>query len=178
MKKITLLFALLLSWCLCVNSNAQIQTSFWGLELSKSYTLYEAKGIISNRCDDISVRFSENELLAFDGRFGGYVWDYASFSFYGGGDDNKLSKVLFFSSFSDYDSAEIRYKALLRKLEEKYGSSIMLSSLSHWWSDSDWKYKCNLCMMLSSDETEILVALAYFDTDLWDASNQEEDDEL
>ena len=168
MKKLAIIT---LAICLGLNSYAQIQTKFWGLEFSSLYqgSLETLKNSIADRCQYATV---EGEAIyATDGRFGGYYWDYVQFSFCKRESGRSLNDVGFASSHKTYDEARSRYVALLKALAEKYGAP--LKSSDHRNSDVRWldvskKYGCTLSLV-SPEENEAekswCVLLIYTDVD-------------
>ena len=140
------LIVILCAICFCVNAMAQIQTKFWGLELTGSYeSLERAKTTIANRCTYAEVK--DNVISAMHGSFGGYDWNFIDFSFYKG----MYYKTLYFVSFQSYHktqaSAQSKFDSLLNSLNDKYGKSlseIQKNKSVHMWFDAP--YSCMLTL--------------------------------
>lgn len=171
----------LLAICIGYMANAQIQTKFWGLELSKRYTsLTAAKGIISDRC--ASAKIVGNAIEARDGTLGGYDWDTVGFYFYDDGTHQALYSVGFASDHEHLQSAKDKYQKLLDTLTSKYGEGIPLNEgiESKGWIDDDMRYLCTLSMHKSIGEegTAWFVVLVYNDQDLVSDRQKQQEDEL
>lgn len=155
MKRLALI---LLAICFGLNSNAQIQTKFWGLELSSFYyeSLETLKNRITDKCQYAMV--GDNEISAMNGKFGGYYWDYISFKFYKGEFSRGLHQVYFASNHADYSSARGKYNNLLETLVNKYGAPEQPQNSSKRnaanWFSTDRKYACSLSLVGSDNQGE------------------------
>lgn len=168
-----------------MNLNAQIQTKFWGLELSKWYpSLSNAKSIISDRCEYVSLEVN-NKLLAMDGSFGGYSWEFATFSFYKGEDWSVLYDVYFSNPYTQYDTAKSRYDSLLESLSDKYGNSYVtkdeFDDVINIWSEDLSDIRCMLRLHRAESkggENYWYVDLNYYDMNRIEKIVEQQDDEL
>ena len=179
----SIIIALLL--CVCINASGQIQTKFWGLELSKFYSSLDvAQRIISERCAYADI--DGNSISATRCSFGGYDWNFANFSFYQG---SILSKALYNVEFSSYhqtlDSAKIKYDNLASSLTNKYGKTFNTSNdyenRHYFWTEDNSPYSCYLRLTRAESkggEIYWYVILSYCDHDLLDLNIQQREDEL
>ena len=171
----------LLAICIGYMANAQIQTKFWGLELSKRYTsLAAVKNIISDRC--ASSRIVGNTIEAKNGTLGGYDWDTVGFYFHDDGKHQALYSAGFASGHEHLQGAKDRYQKLLDTLTSKYGERISLNEgiESKGWIDDDMRYLCTLSMHKSIGEegTIWMVVLVYNDQDFVSYLQKQQEDEL
>lgn len=167
MKRLTiLLFAL----CLCTITSAQIQTKFWGLELSKGYvSISNAKDIIDTKC---AYAYIQNDRISTrSGTFGGYNWDYTDFLFFNGHTSWILYKASFNSHHTTERNAIEKFYSLLESLVAKYGapetSSIDEGIVSIWY-DEKTTNGCSLSRIKSeSNGGEVLyyVSLEYYNAE-------------
>lgn len=168
--------------CLCLNLNAQIQTKFWGLELSKTYTsLGSAKTIISDKCDFSEI--DKTDIVAYEGSFGGYTWDSAYFCFHADRYGYSLYEVIFSSHYKSSETARSRYNSLLKSLNNKYGehysSTNTYQDTSVFWKEN--RYACFLSIRESESRGGELfwyVTLTYLDSYYLDLSIEEGESEL
>lgn len=169
----------------CVNSNAQIQTKFWGLEMSKSYyvSLETLRDIISHECE--YAKIEGNTVSTLDGTFGGREWDFSRFEFYNDGQSNRLYSVRFSSYHNSYGSAKGKYDSLLSSLSGKYGEARDYSKseneLSKAWGLTDSPYGVSLDLTFSESaggEWYWYVVLWYIDYDTLNLSIKQNDEEL
>lgn len=168
----------LLATCLCVIANAQIQTKFWGLELSEHYTsLTSAKNIISDRCAYASVE--DDSIYALVGKFGGHTWNLVTFGFYQGVYSKALCSVSFIKECDDKDSAITMYTSLMRSLNDKYKdcSKVIGDDMQAIWSDSVDKYRCSLTLDGKTNGVWF-VTLIYCDRGLLELALEQEESEL
>ena len=178
MKKILIIVFALLS----VNATAQIQTKFWGLELSSFYqeSLETLKIRIADKCQYAMV--VDGGINAIDGRFGGYYWDFVRFSFCGGKYGKEFYQVYFVSSTDAYASAIDKYDGLLNTLTEKYGKPIKSDNnqTSVTWFNESRRYVCSLSLNGPSTKGEKpwSVYLTYADVDVLKVELDKEQDEL
>lgn len=175
----------LIAVCFCINSNAQVQTKFWGLEMSKTYyvSLETLKDIISYECEYAEIE--GDTIDALDGSFGGREWDFSRFSFYNDGQSNRLYSVRFSSYHNSYDSAKNKYDSLLRSLSSKYGEARDYSKseneLSKGWMFMDSPYGVTLDLTFSESKGGgwyWYVVLWYMDYDTYNLSAKQDDAEL
>lgn len=177
MKRIlTITFALLIS----VLANAQIQTKFWGLELSKRYSsLMVAKNIIANKCQYAEIK--GNEISASKGSFGGYDWNFIDFDFY-----NQSFYLVHFSSYhTTRELAKYKFDSLLRALSNKYGdpynSSDDYEDITRLWITPESQISCTLSINKSESkggDVYWYVDLSYYDKYLLVQSKLQDEDEL
>lgn len=167
MKRLVVLFFAI---CFCAISNAQIQTKFWGLELSSFYyeSLETLEGRISDRCKYTQVR--DNSITAMDGKFGGYDWDFATFRFYKGEFSRGLYAVSFSKHYETRINAKPIYAQLLVSLANKYGVFVELKNeyaeTSVAWGTKEGKYRCLLSLI--EGESKGGEMLWYINLDYWD----------
>ena len=122
MKRLAII---LIAICFGLNSQAQIQTKFWGLEMSAHYPSLEyAKKIIANRCESLEVNNKLNQIIAERGVFGGQEWDYAGFYFHKSCDGQTLHMVSFFNKYKSVTPAQREYEFLEEALTKKYGKPL------------------------------------------------------
>lgn len=182
MKRIILLLAF---FCISFSSSAQIQTKFWGLELSRRYlSLSQAKDIVSNKCKYVDIE--ENSIKAFDGFFGGYNWDFITFDFHKS--TPVYSWTLYTTSFSSYhknsEDAKRKYQLLQNSLTTKYGSPSLLErddELLSSWAGAESRIYCLLKYekgMSRGGDMYFYVTLNYIDRDVLDLSVQQQESEL
>ena len=143
--KRTILF--LLGVYLSVIANAQIQTKFWGLELSEYYpSLESAIGIISDRCEYTDIE--DNTIVAMDGKFGGYEWKFVYFAFYNEAHYKVLYNVRFSDNHKNRDTAMSEFESLAKSLKNKYGEPPICENsndkIVNMWIDEDGTYSCML----------------------------------
>lgn len=175
--------SILITLCLCVSVNAQIQTKFWGLELSNWYSSLEAaKEIIADKCDYAYIE--DNCIKANQGNFGGYEWKFITFDFYKGAMNYSLFDVNFSSNHQTYSSAKNKYDILLSSLTNKYGIPYTNDEdpedVSHIWAD-DGEYRCMLEITRAESkggEIYWYVTLDYYDLELLSLKVKKENDEL
>lgn len=180
MKKLIIIsFVLLLSVC----AKAQIQTNFWGLELSKSYSLYDAKNIISRNCR--LVKIEGNNLYCSDGRFGGYDWNFIDFTFYVQGGTNRLYWVAFSQNFNSKEAAMDRFVLLRDALSNKYGEALdgdaEPTRVSKMWMFLEDVHVCNLVLEKSESKGGDIfwyVNLQYSNSDILSQTISNENEEL
>lgn len=166
--------------CLCAVASAQIQNKFWGLELSEYYPSIEfAKEIVSSRCE--SAWIDEKGIMTKNGRFGGYVWDRNSFTFY----NYRLAEVAF-GSKHDKAKAEEKYLALLEILKKKYGTNLDSyevhtsenGSLYNFWESDNDPNCCALALIKQDNSKNYWVYLIYRSRELRDLIKNEAENEL
>ena len=182
MKRLAIiLFAI----CFGLKSNAQIQTKFWGLELSSFYyeSLETLEGRISDRCKYTQVR--DNSIVAMDGKLGGYDWNFVTFRFYKGEFSRGLYAVSFSKNYDTRISAKPIYTLLLESLTNKYGTPIELKNeytkTSVAWGSKEGKYRCSLELMEGESRGGKMlwyINLDYWDDNLLTLSIKQEEDEL
>jgi hypothetical protein len=120
MKKLILV---LITFCYCLISNAQIQTKFFGLELSKTYSsLGVAKSILSQRCEHIDI--DKDEISAYNIQFGGHQWEGVRFEFFKTPTGYILYRVFFCNPDTEPAIAKVTHISLLNSLNKKYGKPI------------------------------------------------------
>ena len=133
MKRLAIiLFAI----CFGLKSNAQIQTKFWGLELSSFYyeSLETLEGRISDRCKYTQVR--DNSIVAMDGKLGGYDWNFVTFRFYKG----EFSRGLYAVSFSKNYETRVYAKPTYTQLLESLLATAMERYCSTSWTKELYKF--------------------------------------
>lgn len=165
----------LFTLCLCLVLSAQIQTKFWGLELSKRYpSLKHAKEIISNKCEHALIESAE--IRTQGGRFGGYYWAFGTFVFH----DCCLARVNFGSVHPETEAAE-KYSALYETLKKKYGSSKVSSSddgsIHNLWVGDEDPNRCALSLIKGEDANH-WVLLSYSSRELTYLMEQVSENEL
>lgn len=167
MKKLAILF---LALCFYVSANAQIQTKFWGLELSKPYTSIEgAQGIMDDRCEYSFI--DNNSILAGKGTFGGYEWNHVSFQFHKKNLYWFLYKIAFSSHHTTITYAIDKYSFLLESLKVKYGEPTfhnMDEGVVVIWNDANNSHGCSLSWTKSESkggEVFYYVDLEYYNVD-------------
>ena len=179
MKKV---FICLLAICIGYIANAQIQTKFWGLELSKRYTsLTAAKSIISDRC--AYSRIDGNNIEASDGTLGGYDWGTVVFNF---SQDNTLYSAGFASEHDYLYEAKNKCQQLLNSLTAKYGeptfdrTDVTEGYVEYkTWLDESGKYYCILAIPNPTiEDTTWYVTLIYTDLELFSQLREQQEDEL
>lgn len=176
------LITILCSICLCVMANAQIQTKFWGLELSKSYiSLYAVKNMISDKCERIEIK--DNSISGRNGKFGGYNWGFVDFGFYKEASSHFTLSQVYFTDYSDYKTAKERYDYLLSALSNKYGESntkISSEQTVNYWSMPSKPHCCFLFLKKQNDISEDCwsTTLVYSNHELLKLTLKEDTDEL
>lgn len=169
----------LLAICIGYMANAQIQTKFWGLELSKRYTsLTAANSIISDRCS-FSTIIDNNIIEANNGTLGGYDWGTICFYFCKDGIYQALYSAGFASRHEYLYEARDKYQKVLNSLTSKYGDGIRINDLgieSKGWIDESRKYLCTLTIV--KQDTAWYVTLVYNDQDLVTYYQEQQEDEL
>lgn len=179
-KLLVFLFAI----CTSITINAQIQTKFWGLELSKYYpSLSQATEIVSQKCK--YARIEDDSIYAIGGSFGGYYWDSVRFHFCNGYYSKALDNVIFFSDHSSQSSAREQYNSLFRALCKKYSAPEKLSDsyddISHRWRKEGSKYSCMIRLLKIEStygNTSWCVCLSYLDHHLAESVIAQEENEL
>lgn len=174
----------LLAICIGYMANAQVQTKFWGLEISQQYaSLSQAKRIISERCEYSAIE--DNCILGQKGTFGGYEWDFANFYFHQEGLEHTLYLVVFQSYHKSREAAREKYQSLSNALTQKYGISPNttkeVNGESSMWDVGDSRYNFSLHMEQSESQgKEMLwyVHIGYYDIDLLIARKDQSENEL
>ncbi len=165
-------------------ANAQIQTKFWGLELSKHYSsLNQVREIISDRCDYAII--DGDSIIARVGSFGGYDWSHIMFGFYNEYNTKALYSVIFLNTYSTRASAKDRYDSLFNALSNKYGTPEDIGStyddFRYRWSDEDSN---NSCLLRLNIEEAIggnlcwCVCISYLSHDYAELASEQDEDEL
>ena len=177
MKRLVLfVFAILLTSSL----SAQIQRKFWGLELSKSYTLSNAEQFISDKCEWSKI--NKEGITAYKGYFGGREWDFATFRFFANRYGNTLYAVTFSNNYNTLASAQDTFNSLRKSLDDKYAAFKVNDSdeMSATWLEND-RIFCWLQMYRSESKGGDVfwyVDLNYIDGYYLDMATESSDDEL
>ena len=177
--------AIVFTICVCICSNAQIQTKFWGLELSSFYNepLEVLKDRISEKCQHAEIE--KDAINATEGKFGGYFWDLISFKFQESRQSNGFYQVHFVSCHETCVTAREKYETLRDILSDKYGTPKQLNEDDNKgdaiWLDTNGKYTCYLSFSCT-DATKVskpwCVYIAYTDLDILKLKLNGERDEL
>ena len=163
-----------------MNSKAQIQSKFWGLELSKTYpSLRYAGNIIANRCESLEVHDGLNQIIAEQGVFGGNEWDYAGFYFFESSVGQTLYMVSFFNKYKTILPAKRTFDLLAEALTDKYGTPIIKEDetvlLNLWGKKSE-----DACCLLKANQEGnlIIISLDYINQSVLQESIQQNRNEL
>ena len=149
---------------------AQIQTKFLGLELSKGYpTIERARDIIADRCERTEI--NGNLLFAYGVHFAGSKWESATISFYKINNTNVIDAVSFVKSDMRRKELKSLFNDYLEALTNKYGPSKKYASF-YTWNSKDGKYSCGLLL------TKCSITIMYHDMELLKMSKEIENSEL
>ena len=177
MKNVLLVFA----FCFLISFpvSGQMQTKFWELELGKSYTsINEAALLIKDRCS--SYRINGDVLSAFQGRFGGYNWDFIDFTFTGGS-ERCMFVVEFVNYYETKEDAVDMATPLYQSLKSKYGMPEKVGTIEYRWSFQENAHVCILKVFESeskSGDVYWYAVLTYSDIKAYKQTASNEDDEL
>lgn len=163
----------LLCFFICLSGFAQIQRTFFNLQLgiserSEVFNYFEKKG-------KFVLEYDDETLVVNKIRFGGEEWNTASFMFY----NNKLMSVSFIQSEQTTSQNELMemknnlYQKLMKKYKEYYNSTS---------SDDEWTiFKdevTDLSLRYSIFEGTCILGLFYSDIKLMFLRQGNENDEL
>lgn len=163
---------------LCLNATAQIQTKFWGLELSSLYyeSLETLKDKILDKCQYAIV--DGDAIGAINGKFGGYYWDFVRFKFSMSRYGKVFYQAYFVSSHDTHIVAANKYDGILATLMEKYGQPSKNQNGEVLWFDENGRYACTLKLGGSGEEKSWSIYLMYADTSVLQEELEKEEDEL
>jgi len=161
MKKVVILTVLV---CLSLNISAQIQRTFFGLELGKS-TSEQVFESLKDKDAFYETLNGEKSIIVKNTRFGGYEWDYAIFSFY----NNLLTSVLF-EDFNNPNSGD-RYDKIIYTIYPKYREYIKK------FTPDTQSYKDDRTILIINKEKDN-VSMMYSDIELYDEQSVNERNEF
>jgi hypothetical protein len=176
MKRTILLFIGLL---ICIVSTAQtkIQTNFLGLRLCQTYSLSEAKEIISQKSTNSFI--NENLIYAFNVNFGGYDWIVrVSLT----KELSEFGTIQFHKVHERKEEAESMCEALLDGLTKKYGKAYVsvpkYNDTQYYWNDGENSCLLELNQRYAKGKSAWCVELTYSNDKLRKQSIEENIDEL